>query len=48
MMGFIFRSYMNPDSPEILKEQLYYTLWHKQVSLPENGLQLKSKLFYCV
>lgn len=47
MMWFIFRkSYMNPDNHEILKKQLYYNLCHKQVSLPENCLQLKSKLLY--
>lgn len=48
MMWFIFRSYMNPDNHEILKDQLYHILCHKQVSLPENSLQLKSKLFYCL
>lgn len=46
-MGFIFRrSCLNPDNHEILQSQLYYILCHEQVSLPENCLQLKSKLYY--
>jgi len=46
-MGFIFRnSYINPDNHEILQKQLCYILCHKQVSLPENFLQLNRKLLY--
>lgn len=47
MMWFVFRSsYMNLGNHEILQKQLSYIWCHKQVSLPENCLQLKSKLLY--